>query len=104
MYPLVGAIAQMEANRGFAKIKRRPISVQPMHSQTSPRQQLIQSISDLSDRQVLLLLQWIQALQKTPPLPVHSRLDDSASDPLAQFIGANIHGKLASAIDETLYG
>ena len=67
-----------------------------MHSETPPRQQLIQAIADLSDRQVTLLLQWVEALQ-TPSVISSS---DSSIDPLADFIGANTHGQLASTLCE----
>lgn len=76
-------------------------SFHPMNSQTTPRQQLIEAISDLSDRQVILLLQWIETLQKTPPLPLN---DPTTVDPLIEFVGSNTHGHLASSIDDTLYG
>lgn len=71
-----------------------------MNSETPPRQQLMQAISELSDRQVILLLQWVETLQKTPTPPQNACL----SDPLSEFVGANDHGHLASAIDEALYG
>lgn len=70
-----------------------------MHSQTPPREQLIQAISNLNDRQVTLLLQWVETLQKTPS----PSLSAPSVDPLAEFIGANTHGNLASTIDKTLY-
>jgi hypothetical protein len=71
-----------------------------MNSQTTPRQQLIEAIPHLSDRQVILVLQLVQSLytQSNPALT------DPLVDPLSEFIGANTHGRLASAIDETLYG
>ena len=70
-----------------------------MNSQTTPRQQLIEAISDLSDRQIILLLQWIETLQKTPALPPN----DPSIDPLTEFVGASTRGHLASTIDKTLY-
>ncbi len=70
-----------------------------MINPTAPRQQLLEAIADLSDRQVILILQLIQALETKPRPP----LTDPVPDPLAQFVGATTHGKLATAIDETLY-
>jgi hypothetical protein len=80
-------------------MKPRQFPAPIMHSQTPPREQLIQAISNLSDRQVALLLQWVETLQKTPSL---SQSDPSV-DPLAEFVGANTHGNLASTIDKALY-
>lgn len=71
-----------------------------MNTEASPRQQLIQAISNLSDRQVILMLEWVESLKNEPVFP----LNDSTVDPLAEFIGSNTHGDLASTIDETLYG
>jgi hypothetical protein len=64
------------------------------------RQQLLEAIAPLSDRQILLILQFIQVFL-SKPLP---QLADTPFDPLANFVRANTHGNLASAIDETLYG
>jgi hypothetical protein len=67
---------------------------------TSPHQQLLEAIATLSDRDATLTLQFIQALAPQP----HPSESSSFPDPLADFIGANQHGNLASAIDDTLYG
>jgi hypothetical protein len=67
---------------------------------TSPHQQLLEAIATLSDRDATLTLQFIQNLT---PQPQPSEIS-SSPDPLANFIGANHHGNLASAIDDTLYG
>jgi hypothetical protein len=78
-----------------------------MNSETSPRQQLSQAISDLSDRQIILLLQWVETLQNTPTLSQSGGFasqSDRSSDPLSEFVGATNHGDLATAIDESLYG
>ncbi|MDY6786042.1 MAG: hypothetical protein SW833_26425 [Cyanobacteriota bacterium] len=65
----------------------------------NPRQEISNAIAFLSDRQLQLVLQFIQTLQpKTLP-----NLPDTAIDPLANFIGATHNGNLARAIDETLY-
>lgn len=65
----------------------------------SPRQQLLEAIAQLSDRQLSVVLTFIQTLQSnsisTPGQP--------SVDPLASFIGATTHGNLAQAIDDTLY-
>lgn len=66
----------------------------------TPRQQLLEAIAPLSDRQVLLVLRFIQTLSAKPA----PELPDTPFDPLANFIGATTQGNLASAIDETLYG
>ncbi|MBE9115272.1 hypothetical protein IQ249_05090 [Lusitaniella coriacea LEGE 07157] len=66
----------------------------------NPHQQLLDAIAQLSDRQLHLVLQFIQTLQ---PKPI-SDLPNITIDPLAHFIGATNHGSLANAIDDTLYG
>ncbi|MEX0271088.1 hypothetical protein AB3R30_18285 [Leptolyngbyaceae cyanobacterium UHCC 1019] len=66
---------------------------------TSSRQQLLKAIAQLSDQQLPIVLRFIQTLQPNPiAAPAHP-----PTDPLANFIGANTHGNLAQAIDETLY-
>lgn len=92
-------IARIKRDRKLVKMKPRNLSTPIMTSQTPPREQLIQAISNLSDRQVMLLLQWVETLQNIPVLP----LSNPSIDPLAEFVGANTHGNLASAIDQTLY-
>jgi hypothetical protein len=70
-----------------------------MNSDT-PRQQLLEAIAPLSDRQILLVLRFIQTVS-SQPLPQST---NTSFDPLANFVGATTHGNLASAIDDTLYG
>jgi hypothetical protein len=65
----------------------------------SPRQQILEAIAKLSDRQLQMVLQFIQTLQ---PKPISNR-PDIPNDPLADFVGATVHGNLAQAIDESLY-
>ncbi len=67
---------------------------------TPPRQQLIEAIARLNEQQIRLILQFIQTLQPKPSVAIAP----TPTDPLAGFIGANHHGSLASAIDDTLYG
>jgi hypothetical protein len=65
----------------------------------SPHQQILDAIAQLSDRQLQLVLQFIQSLQpKSIPNP-----PETNTDPLANFIGATNHGNLARDIDEALY-
>lgn len=69
-----------------------------MNSAT-PRQQLLEAIEALSDRQITLLLQFIRVLTpRSTPQPT-----DASADPLSDFIGATVHGNLAASIDEALY-
>lgn len=63
----------------------------------NPHQQLLTAIAQLSDQQLSVVLKFIQTLQPTP-ISTHPSID-----PLAHFVGANNHGDLAHAIDETLY-
>jgi len=65
----------------------------------SSRQQLLEAIANLSDRQLSVVLKFIQTLQPIPiPTPAQTLID-----PLANLIGASNHGNLAHAIDEALY-
>jgi len=65
----------------------------------SSRQQLLAAIANLSDRQLSVVLKFIQTLQPIPiPTPAQPLID-----PLANLIGASNHGNLAHAIDEALY-
>jgi len=66
----------------------------------TPRQQLLEAIAQVGDRQILLILQFIQTFS-AKPIP---QLPGTPFDPLASFVGANTHGTLANAIDDTLYG
>jgi hypothetical protein len=71
-----------------------------MSSLPSPQQQLLDAIAPLSDRQITLILQFIETLTHQP-IPAETSPNP---DPLADFVGATHHGNLASAIDDTLYG
>lgn len=62
------------------------------------QQKLIDTISTLSEQQLQIVLKFIQSIQ---PKTVTDTYQD---DPLTDFIGANYHGNLATAIDEELYG
>ena len=65
----------------------------------SSRQQLLEAIANLSDRQLSVVLKFIQTLQPIPiPTPAQPLID-----PLANLVGASNHGNLAHAIDEALY-
>ena len=67
----------------------------------SSRQQLLEAIANLSDRQLSVVLKFIQTLQPIPiPIPTPAQ---PLIDPLANLIGASNHGNLAHAIDEALY-
>jgi len=69
--------------------------MQPANS----RQQLLEAIAQLSDRQLSVVLRFIQTLQsKSTAAHAHSLID-----PLANFIGATTDGNLAQAIDDALY-
>jgi hypothetical protein len=70
-----------------------------MSSLPSPQQRLLDAIAPLSDRQITLILQFIETLTHPPTSP-ETGLNP---DPLADFVGATHHGHLASAIDDTLY-
>lgn len=65
---------------------------------SNTQQKLLDTISTLSEQQLQIVLQFIQSIQ--PKTIINSHQDD----PLANFIGANYHGSLATAIDEELYG
>jgi hypothetical protein len=69
-----------------------------MHS-TSPHQELLQAIAELSEEQIQIVLQFIQTLQ---PKQMSNPLS-TPFDPLANFVGATNHGNLAILIDKTLY-
>jgi hypothetical protein len=70
-----------------------------MMNPSPAQQQLLEAIAPLSDRQITLILKFIETLAHQPtPLTVAN------PDPLENFIGASHHGSLASAIDESLYG
>jgi hypothetical protein len=64
---------------------------------TSPRQELLEAISQLSDRQIETVLQFIQTVQ------TKKAITQEISDPLIDFVGANTHGNLAQNIDNSLY-
>lgn len=66
----------------------------------NPRQQLLEAIDQLSDRQLQTVLKFIQSLEAQPD----PTLPDTSIDPLASFIGSTTQGNLAQGIDETLYG
>jgi hypothetical protein len=64
---------------------------------TSPRQELLEAISQLSDRQIETVLQFIQTVQ------TKTSVTQETNDPLMDFVGANTHGNLAQNIDNSLY-
>lgn len=66
---------------------------------SSAQQQLLEAIAPLSDREITLILQFIETLTHKP-----ISLADVNPDPLANFVGGSHHGSLASAIDQSLYG
>ena len=64
---------------------------------TSPRQELLEAISQLSDRQIQTVLQFIQTVQ------TKKSITQETSDPLIDFVGANTHGNLAQNVDNRLF-
>lgn len=84
-------------NKQFATLKKIDTS-KAMYS-TNPHQQLLEAISDLSETQTQIVLQFIQSIQPKQIAETSSQ----PFDPLVNFVGATNHGNLAQQIDQTLY-
>jgi len=69
--------------------------MQPANS----RQQLLEAIAQLSDRQLSIVLRFIQTFQSNS---ISTPVQPSIA-PLANFIGATTNGNLAQAIDDALH-
>jgi hypothetical protein len=73
------------------------------------KQALVQEIEKLPPYRLQEVLDFVRFLQSRPldPLSIeHIPPEelDPAKDPILQFIGGVVHGSLAQAIDEGLYG
>jgi len=66
------------------------------------KQAIFEAIEQLP-QQLTNVLQYIQQLASIQNLPSNKPLT-SASDPLAEFIGAVSYGSLATNLDDELYG
>ena len=62
---------------------------------TAIRQEILQKINDLSERQLNQVLEFINQVNQPP--------ENTMTDPLADFIGQVAHGTLAQNCDRDLY-
>lgn len=66
---------------------------------TNQNQQLLEAISQLSEQQIQIVLQFVQRLQ---PKKIPKQISIPFY-PLTNFVGATNHGSLAQQIDASLY-
>ena len=72
---------------------------------SSPRQQALAAIAQLTHFQLKLVVKFIQLLQWLPgSQPKPEQTASETTDPLDRFIGATHPGHLAQNIDRDLYG